>query len=178
MTKEALGDWGAYTRGALVSPLLYNVRRERRNELMAEGFRMDDLRRWAALDQLATNPYQIEGMKFWGTVYDKKAGVNPMNLHNADGTESVVKVDVAGGTGNMSDPAISGPYVHPYQISNVGNNFFNGFSWTRAQYLSPIGANAFSKTATDFDADGNVTSSVVYQNPGWSIKAGIGASDI
>jgi hypothetical protein len=179
MNQEALGDFGAYSHGNLVSTLVYNVRRERRNELMAEGFRMDDLRRWCALDQLAANPFQIEGMKFWGTVYDKSAGENPMNLKNGDGTESIVKVDVAGGTGNMSDPAISGPYVHPYQISSVSNNFFNGWSWTRAQYLSPLGAAAFTKTGASFDDNGDqVSPSVVYQNPGWSVKAGYGASAI
>ena len=76
--------------------MLYNVRRERRNELSAEGHRMNDLRRWCALDQLANNPYQIEGMKFWGTVYDKSAGENPLNLKNSSGEEAVVTVDVEG----------------------------------------------------------------------------------
>lgn len=171
MNKEALGDFGAYSHGSLVSTLVYNVRRERRNELMAEGHRMDDLRRWAALDQLETNPYQIEGMKFWGTVYDKSAGVNPLNLKDSDGADATVIVDVAGGTGNMSDPAISGPYVHPYQISkNI--ECFNGYQWTRAQYLYPLGQAAFRKTATELDDKGTVVASVVYQNPGWSMIGG------
>ena len=181
MSQEALWDWGAYSHGSTVSTLLYNVRRERRIELMAEGFRMDDLRRWCALDQLETNPYQIEGIKFWGTVYDKSAGVNPLNLKNSDGTESVVVVDVAGNTGNMSDPTISGPYVHPYQITS-NNNAFNGLWWTRAQYLYPLGQAAFTKTATiqgageDAEEGAVVNSSVVYQNPGWSKLAGNPAS--
>lgn len=175
MNQEALWDWGAYSHGALVSPLLYNVRRERRIELMAEGFRMDDLRRWCALDQLETNPYQIEGIKFWGTVYDKSAGENPLNLKNADGKESQVVVNVAGNKGNMSDPTISGPYVHPYQITS-NNNAFNGLWWTPAQYLSPIGQAAFRKTSTADDQ--SVNSSVVYQNPGWGRLAGEAASKI
>ncbi len=175
MSKEALGDFGAYSHGSLVSALVYNVRRERRNELMAEGHRMNDLRRWCALDQLETTPFQIEGMKFWGTVYDKSAGVNPMNLKNSSGEEVEVIVDVAGGTGNMSDPAISGPYVHPYQISkNI--NCYDGYKWMRAQYLSPIGQDAFRKTATELDAEGGVVAAVVYQNPGWSTTAGKGPS--
>ena len=177
MAEEAKGDFGAYSHGALVNTLLYNVRRERRNELMAEGLRMNDLRRWAALDQLATTPFQIEGMKFWGTVYDASAGENPMNLRNSDGLPSVVTVDVAGGTGNMSDPAISGPYVHPYQISkNI--NCFDGYQWTRAQYLSPLGQDAFRKTATELDSEGGVVSSAIYQNPGWATVAGRPASSI
>ena len=132
---------------------------------------MDDLRRWAALDQLETNPYQIEGMKFWGTVYDKSAGVNPLNLKDSDGADATVIVDVAGGTGNMSDPAISGPYVHPYQISkNI--ECFDGYKWIRAQYLYPLGQAAFRKTATELDDKGTVVTSVVYQNPGWSMIGG------
>lgn len=186
MSQEALWDFGAYSQGSLVGALLYNVRRERRIELMGEGFRMDDLRRWCALDQLETNPYQIEGIKFWGTVYDASAGENPMNLKNADGTPAQVNVDVAGNTGNMSDPAISGPYVHPYQITS-NNNAYNGLWWTRAQYLYPLGQTAFSKTATiqgDTDPDDEnaegviVNSSVVYQNPGWSRLGGHAASAI
>ncbi|MCI9042529.1 MAG: RagB/SusD family nutrient uptake outer membrane protein [Muribaculaceae bacterium] len=176
MNQEAKWDWGAYSHGALVSPLLYNVRRERRNELSAEGHRMNDLRRWCALDQLANNPYQIEGMKFWGTVYDKSAGENPLNLKNSSGEEAVVTVDVEGGTGNMSSREISGDYVHPYQITRVNNNFFDGLRWTRAQYLSPIGQTAFRKTSTADDQ--SIDASVVYQNPGWSRQAGVGASSI
>lgn len=174
MSREALGDWGAYSHGSLVSPLLYNVRRERRCELAAEGFRMNDLRRWCALDQLAAKPYQIEGMKFWGTVYDKSAGSNPLNIKNDSGEELAVVVDVEGGTGNMSDPAISGPYIHPYQITNVSNLVFNGLTWTRAQYLSPIAQSAFRKASPD----GELTNSVIYQNPGWDRVANKPASNL
>ena len=164
MSQEALWDWGAYSAGVTVNPTIYNVRRERRCELSAEGFRMDDLRRWRALDQLATNPYQIEGVKFWGTVYDASAGANPLNLKNASGEPAEVVVDVAGGTGNMSDPSISGDYVHPYQISSLNNPYFNGLTFTPALYLSPIGQSAFRKASPDK----NEENSVIYQNPGWS----------
>lgn len=37
-------------RDATVSSLLWEIRRERRTELMFEGFRLDDLRRWKKLD--------------------------------------------------------------------------------------------------------------------------------
>ena len=46
MSEEAKGDWGAYTAGQLIDPVRYNIRRERRLELMAEGFRSADLYRW------------------------------------------------------------------------------------------------------------------------------------
>lgn len=174
MSEEAKWDFGAYSHGSVITPLLYNVRRERRIELMAEGFRMDDLRRWCALDQLEGEPYVIQGMKFWGTVYDASAGENPLNLKNSDGNPVTVIVDVEGGTGNMSSPTISGPYVTPYQITKISNNFFNGWKWTRAQYLSPIGQTAFRKTSTAEDQ--KLDASVIYQNPGWSREGGHGAS--
>ena len=165
MNEEAKWDWGAYSAGVTVNPTIYNVRRERRCELMAEGFRMDDLRRWAALTQLVTNPYQIEGIKFWGTVYDASAYPgNPLNLRDADGLPAEVIVDVAGGTGNMSDQSISGDYVHPYQISALNNPYFDGWTFTPALYLSPIGQSAFRKASPDK----NEANSVIYQNPGWS----------
>lgn len=176
MSQEALWDWGAYSAGATVSPLIYNVRRERRAELMAEGFRMDDLRRWRALDQLESNPYKIEGIKFWNTVYDatgKYAG-DPLNLYSNGGDLAKVIVDVEKGTGNMSDPTISGPYVTPYQISNLNNPYFDGLSFTPALYLSPIGQSAFRKASPDK----NEENSVIYQNPGWSKIGGTAVGKI
>ena len=56
-------DWAIYSAGKLVSPLLYNIRRERRCELLAEGLRMLDLKRWRALDQV--KQFVIEGVNLW-----------------------------------------------------------------------------------------------------------------
>lgn len=53
-------NWPNY--GYEISPLLYEIRRERRVELAAEGFRWDDLVRWEA-GQLIENPETIYGMK-------------------------------------------------------------------------------------------------------------------
>jgi starch-binding outer membrane protein, SusD/RagB family len=61
-----------------LSPIINEVRRERRIELAAEGFRYDDIMRWAAADelivgkrphgfmasQLATNPYPVDAKGF------------------------------------------------------------------------------------------------------------------
>lgn len=63
MTEEAKGDWGAYSRGALIDPTLYNIRRERRCEMIGMGQRLDDLRRWCALDQMITTPYHNSSLK-------------------------------------------------------------------------------------------------------------------
>ena len=52
MSEEAKGDFGAYSHGQLIDATLYNIRRERRNELCAEALRWEDLKRWRACDQL------------------------------------------------------------------------------------------------------------------------------
>lgn len=172
MSKEALGDWGAYSHGKLIDALLYNVRRERRNELCAEGLRLMDLRRWAALDQMIETPYQIEGMKYWGTVYNDPnsplclktdAGEYIEPSYNADSNES-----------NISSPEASA-YVRPYQISNVGGNpVWDGYRFTAAHYLYPIGHKAFTDASPTQEAE----NSVIYQNPGWSKTSDTPASSI
>lgn len=172
MAEEAKGDWGAYTRGSYVSPTLYNVRRERRNELCAEALRMMDLRRWAALDQLITEPYQIEGIKYWGTVYNDPS--SDLAIKNSDGVYIEPIVDESGSNGNMS-PEANSPYVRPFQISKAENLVWDGLKFTRAHYLSPIGYNAFVNASVDRN---DVATTVIYQNPGWPIKAGEGAFNI
>ncbi len=171
MTEEAKGDWGAYSHGALVNATLYNVRRERRNELCGEALRLMDLRRWCALDQLATNPYQIEGIKYWGTCYADPN--SPLCLKNEDGSFAAPNVNPTSGEGNMS-PESNSAYVRPYQISSNGNLVWDGYSFTRAHYLSPIGHNAFVHASPDKNPD----NSVIYQNPGWPIEANKGANNI
>ena len=67
MTKEKL-DWGAYSGGQLLTDAtLYNIRRERRCELMGEGSRWRDLIRWRALEQMSKEPYFVEGFHLWNT---------------------------------------------------------------------------------------------------------------
>ncbi|MFY9362778.1 MAG: RagB/SusD family nutrient uptake outer membrane protein, partial [Dysgonamonadaceae bacterium] len=82
MSKEALNDWGAFSRGVVINPTLYNIRRERRSELMAEALRYMDLRRWRAMDQMIDNPYHIEGIKIWGEMQNW--------YKNEDGTSKLV----------------------------------------------------------------------------------------
>lgn len=67
MSKETQ-DWGAYTAGSLLTDkVLYNIRRERRSELLAEGLRGMDLERWRSYDQLMTTPCHVEGFHLWNT---------------------------------------------------------------------------------------------------------------
>lgn len=164
MAKEAEGDFGAYSKGALVDKTLYNIRRERRNEFIGEGMRWFDLKRWRACDQVSG--YHIEGMRYWGSVYE--------GAWTDDAGNNLVKVDVEGGTGNMSSLEISGVYIRPYQISNVNNSAFNGYNFTPAHYLTPIAQSAFRKASED----GQLENSVIYQNPGWPKVAGQGPSSV
>ena len=154
MAKEAEGDWGAYSKGQLVDATLYNIRRERRNEFIGEGMRMMDLKRWRALDQVKN--YQVSGMRFWGSIYE------------TDLAKHLV-VDVQGGTGNMSAQE-DGVYILPNRISAVNNSVFDGYTWCEAHYLSPLAQSVFRQTAGGDQTD--LTTSNVYQNPGWPLIDG------
>ena len=165
MAEEAKWDFGAYSHGQLVDATTYNIRRERRNEFIGEAMRWEDLIRWRACDQV--NGYQIEGMKYWGTVYEGAW---------RDGSTNLAMVDVEGGKGNISSKEISGDYIRPYQISKINNEVFDGYKFTPAHYLSPIAQSVFRQTASGDQTDLNT--SVVYQNPGWPKIAGQGPTDV
>jgi hypothetical protein len=152
MSKETL-DWGAYSAGQLISPTLYNIRRERRDELMAEGLRFMDLIRWRAMDQMISTPAHIEGFKLWGPM---KSWYTPSQI-------------IYGATNNaavVSDPAL-GVYLRPFEVKSTADSH-KGVRWTMAHYLSPIGVQNFSITASG----GDLTSSPIYQNPGWPVAGG------
>lgn len=163
MSVEAKGDFGAYSHNKLIDPTLYNIRRERRNELAAEAFRWEDLKRWRALDQLKGNPYRIEGMLFWGSIYENDPDLKELTI-----------VDPA--TGTMSSPSLSN-YIVPYEKVINNNNIATqkGFLFTPAHYLDPIGMDVFRLTASDKT---KFETSNVYQNPGWGIQASTGATDV
>lgn len=152
MTKET-NDWGAYSGNRLVSATLYNIRRERRNELMAEGLRFMDLKRWRAMDQMINTPYHVEGFKLWGPMKEwfKAAQL----AYGATNNSAVV-----------SDPALSN-YLRPHEIRSNADSY-KGTRWAMAHYLSPIAAQHFIVTGTAADA----TTSPIYQNPGWPLSAG------
>ncbi|MFJ1261893.1 RagB/SusD family nutrient uptake outer membrane protein [Capnocytophaga canis] len=158
MEKEKLGDFGAHSAGNLVDKTLYNIRRERRNEFIAEGLRWMDLKRWRAMDQLKATPYIVEGFKIWGPMkewYKKK-----------DGTSALVVSDADSGNVNSESSSV---YLRPYQRNKVNNLYFEGYKWNDAHYLNPLPMDAFRLTSL---TEGNLETSVVYQNPGWSKVSG------
>lgn len=167
MNKEAKNDWGAYSAGKLIDATLYNIRRERRCEFIAEGMRYDDLRRWRALDQV--KDFQIEGIKLWGPMKDLENPTVPAIPGKSDykdyfsyGSDDETK-------NNVSSPELS-QYFRVHQVNiNKGNLAYDGYNWCEAHYLEPIAVAHFLDTAEDSKS---VATSPIYQNPGWPIEAG------
>lgn len=154
MAKEAQTDWGAYTAGKIVDATLYNIRRERRCEFMAEGLRSMDLHRWRSMDQMINTPYHVLGFNLWQEMADwdwYKDG-NGNSLLNE---------------GNNVSPRSFSNYLAPYHIS-ANNIAYNGYRWNMAHYLSPIAAEHILVTSKG----GDLTTSPIYQNPGWPMEGG------
>lgn len=151
MSKETL-DWGAYSAGKLLDdPVLFNIRRERRDELMGEALRWMDLQRWRALDQMMTTRYHVEGMKLWNSEmtahYDFKEAD-----YNGDAKAKV------------SAPGLS-DYLRIYEKNMTANNLYrDGYTWHMAHYLQPMPIKEMMLTAPDYTT---VSESSLYQNPYW-----------
>ncbi|MFB5945262.1 hypothetical protein [Albibacterium profundi] len=120
--------------------------------------RYADLKRWRALDQLASDPYIIEGFKVFG----------PME----EWYDNLVEQGTSGQTANVSSSEES-DYLRPYRVILNASNFVqNGYSWHPAHYLEPIAMEHFIITS---ETPGDVNTSVIYQNPGWPMQANEGA---
>lgn len=141
LTKE--NDLAVYSHGKTVDKTLYNIRRERRCEFIAEGMRLDDLKRWRSLDNMTE--YQPEGFNLWDEMY------NMYSEQQRD--ESVV-----------TQSSVS-KYVRPLQISST-SVAYGGYTFPKAHYLEPIPISEFRITGK-----GDVRKSPIYQNPGWPIDA-------
>ena len=151
IAREAENDWGAYSAGNLLPETeagrtLYNIRRERRCELLSEGVRYMDVCRWRAMDQLIATPYIPEGIHLWGTAL----GDEIKKLYGAD---FALKVSPESET-----------YLRPYRVTG-SQKCYDGYTWKMAHYLEPVMAKQFLITSTDgVSAD----SSPIYQNPYWT----------
>jgi hypothetical protein len=155
MSKEKL-DWAAYTAGNLLNdPILYNIRRERRSELMAENLRWMDLIRWRSLDQLINEPYHIEGFHLWNTPMEEWYNFTS-NDYNGSSSAKV------------SSPQIS-EYLRPYERNMTSGNLYkDGYTWSMAHYLQPMPIKQFQLTSSDY---ASIELSSLYQNPYWPTVA-------
>ncbi len=131
-------DLAVWSKGLMVDATLYNIRRERRCELLAEGLRLDDLKRWRSLDKMVN--YHVEGLNLWDEIYKL--------YENGKGP----KADV------VSQSPVS-KYIRPYQI-NATSKAYAGYNFPKPHYLEPIPISEFLLT-------GGFDKSPLYQNPGW-----------
>ncbi|TLX71941.1 RagB/SusD family nutrient uptake outer membrane protein [Labilibacter sediminis] len=141
LSKE--NDLAVKSRNQFISPVLYNIRRERRSELVAEGLRYMDLKRWRALDHMVN--YNIEGINLWESFYQY---YEPENI-----TSEIVSQS---GFGN---------YIQPLKL-NPSAESYNGYTFPKAHYLEPIPVSEIYMTSQN----GDVSTSPIYQNPGWPDK--------
>jgi len=151
MGTEAQNDWGAFSAGKVIDATLFNIRRERRCELMAEGLRSMDLHRWRAMDQMIETPYHVLGINLW-----ENKNLADIKKNATSAFEENV---------NVSSSSFS-KYLAPYHISQ-NNHCYDGYRFKMAHYLSPIAVQHFLITG-----DGDVAASTLYQNPYWPVKAG------
>lgn len=154
-------DWGAYSAGQLLGDaVLYNIRRERRCELMAEGLRWMDLIRWRALDQMITQPYHVEGIHIWNTPMESWYNFTPEDYNGSSSAK-------------ISSPTVSGEYLRRYQRNMTGDNLYrDGLKWFMAQYLQPMPIKQLQLTSPDYTT---VANSSLYQNPYWPEEANLPA---
>ncbi len=75
LTVSPVADVRPIDYGYTLSNLLYEIRRERRIELIAEGFRLDDLKRWNAM-KLLENPKTMFGLRITDDVIAAYAAAN------------------------------------------------------------------------------------------------------
>ena len=132
-------DLGVYSKGVEVDVTLYNIRRERRCEYVAEGMRLDDLKRWRSLDSMVD--YQIEGFNLWEEIY---------KMYDSGQIDASV----------VSQSSVS-TYLRPLQISST-SAAYGGYNFPKPHYLEPIPLSEFLLTVSE--ATGETT---LYQNPGW-----------
>ncbi len=144
----------AYSGTAMVSPLLFNVRRERMTETFNEGLRFADLIRWRSFDNMLTTKWVPEGVNFWDEMYKHE---------HYDGI-------ICDGSSNST---VSGPeqgkYLRPYSASTLATNELrDGYTWKEAYYLYPLGRVDITSASPDRDA----ATSNMYQNINWSATGG------
>lgn len=148
-------DWGAFSGGKAIDATLYSIRRERRCELAGEGYRMADLIRWRAMDQVKN--YQIEGVNFWDEMHNHKAFLDDKGKSKLVGD--------GGEKSNISSKEVSN-YLRPYQVRKA-NNLYNGYTFYEAHYLVPFTVQEMMLCSPD----GSVENTYLYQNIYWPSTA-------
>ena len=157
-------DFARYSGSEFVSTTLYNIRRERRIEFAAEGLRLNDLKRWRALDMM--QGYHVEGFDLWSENYQRYKTPSPIPV--ADVTLSVINLIESGNNNANVSAKSESQYLRPYRI-NTNNIAYNGYNWNQNKYLNPIAFDHFRLTTAE-EGSTDYTTSTIYQNPGWKIE--------
>jgi len=136
-------------RDADVSPLMWEIRRERRMEFVYEYARLNDIRRWKKLDYMNFARNVDYSLGPWVNIKQDL----PNRLTKA--YEGVLKVrDAAGNTityNGTNGDALVGYYMVP--------KFANRVSFTERVYMSPVGLNQIQQYAD--------LGYILAQTPGW-----------
>ncbi len=128
-------------RDPTVPSLIWEVRRERRTELVYEGFRLKDILRWRKMEYTNTQLYPKKNLGAWIT----KNAV----------TKALILADINGNVTSASNVATGNGYL---KVSQTVRNAGNGNVLDRA-YLECVPAYQI-----DFYKRNGVT---LTQNPGW-----------
>lgn len=139
-------------RDADVSPLMWEIRRERRMEFVFEGFRLLDLKRWSKLNYMdfSTNPDYFLGP--WINLPVEY----PSSLTPAAATKGNIKVKKADGTIVTYNGTNAANMVGFWMVENATNR--NSFS--NKNYLSPVGQAQINQY--------NDKGYTLTQTPGWN----------
>ncbi len=133
-------------RDPSVPSLIWEIRRERRLELIYEGFRLDDIKRWRKISYSNTSTYPKKNLGAWIT----KSSV----------TKAIILSDI---NGVVTSPATSTTGSGYIKVSQTPRNETNGYVLDRA-YLQCVPIYEI-----DFYAKSGVT---LTQNPGWPQGSG------
>lgn len=139
MSQERNYDLATTSKNVMVDATLYNIRRERRCEMLAEGLRRDDLTRWRSLDAMVR--YQPHGFNLWEEM---------AQYYTANGKKLDYGIVSQAGDGN---------YICPLRTSATAKAY-DGYNFPKPHYLEPIPTSEFLLTVQD-------GKSTLYQNPGW-----------
>ena len=124
-----------------VASFIWEVRRERRLELLYEGFRLHDLKRWRKIDYMNTQLYPKKNLGAWIT----KSTV----------TKVLVLADINGNVTSAANVTTGSGYI---KVAQTDRNAGNGFVLDR-NYLESV-----PTYQIDFYKRNG---SVLTQNPGW-----------
>ncbi|MCC8094185.1 MAG: RagB/SusD family nutrient uptake outer membrane protein [Tannerellaceae bacterium] len=137
LTTDPVVDLAPVDYGYVISPLLYEIRRERRIELVQEGFRFDDIIRWKA-GKLLENPKTMFGIR----ITDEVETIYPDNTFGGESGRPVVEYN-----GKV--------YLYQYEGSKSLNDAGRKWDTNDKRYLYPI------------PTDQLVLNPNLIQNPGW-----------